>query len=124
MTLPSAADGLRGDGHVPCRSKSFGRDGQAYWNRLGITCSGREQCHPLGAQTRRVGRILLVGSQDDFAVVELEGGTDRKIRIGSIGQVAGFFCLTDQLFLGCGQLFYRTICYLCSNFHLSHSNRF
>ena len=65
--------------------------------------SGREQGNPFGAQSRRIGRILLVVSGYHPAVVQQKGRSHIELRIGGIGVTGRLLCPGYQVGVGSRQ---------------------
>lgn len=81
---------------------SAGGDGDGFEAGVGISRVGIEGGGALGAGTRRIGGVFLIGAAQHLAVVEEDGGADMKFAIRGIAAVGG---LTSEghefLLLGC-----------------------
>ena len=66
------------------------------------------------------GGILLVGADENLAVIEHEGGSHLEITVGRIGVRRGLSGHVHQFFLLLGEFIIRINPYLCGDFLFSH----
>ena len=68
---------------------AYRRHGNALEAGLGVVCTGIVACGALGACSRRICGIFLIGTRDSDTVVEQYRGTHREVAVGGVGTCCG-----------------------------------
>ena len=91
-------------------------DGQVRMHVLGM-----EDGRALGTKPKGIGGVLLIAARDDSAVFEAQGGTDPKLRIGSVTLLGGTLGGLHQFTVFQAKFFVFINAYFACNAVLFHS---